>query len=550
MKKQSTIITVIAAFLLLWVSSEAFSTEGYYDKWGVPSWMNPWADPSPVYKYGWAFGTGSAQAGADGQWYDTSLSANAGKSGGDGTAFTSEQQNYWTSISGQLNGFSLSNDIGSWLVGVSASHTQCVIRYSIRQDYSSTGGVDNSDIVELFPNGNERVIKKGTTQGGAYNTLGLPQSTNVTALEGSCSTLLDDERLVYDHVNSIGGASYDPMVSVARNQDDENVYLTFGATAEIDEEDNLTGSNRFDLPWGSPGGNAWNTAASENRAHHADVCYEKRTYNPRLNADGPESPYEWLYDASDDMWVPTDGSGLPGDTPLERARKLIGCHPHWVDDDTAGECEADDYDIWRNKTTGFGSREGVVAVGVFVDAWRLAGYMLGDTFWNSGYVWDSVDGRVEDGAGVAQAGYYEVNNFMRYVFDIDALVVDDADGDGEFDYGDDYVLFSVVDDGLYDKYEEWGGGGDIDTPFGGEFFDGDTIFLYDGSSVTTYFDAEAGIFFGNSISTSFGSTLWSWGSDVYDLDALDIAIAPEPGTLLLLAPALLGFAGVVLKRRK
>jgi len=40
-----------------------------------------------------------------------------------------------------------------------------------------------------------------------------------------------------------------------------------------------------------------------------------------------------------------------------------------------------------------------------------------------------------------------LGEFMRYEMDPEPLVVEDADGDGEFDVGDDYVLFSVVDDG-------------------------------------------------------------------------------------------------------
>ncbi|MFH1550734.1 MAG: PEP-CTERM sorting domain-containing protein, partial [Planctomycetota bacterium] len=347
-------------------------------------------------------------------------------------------------------------------------------------------------------------------------------------------------------------------------------------------------------------------------AHHADVCWESRTYNPIGNSDGPESPYEWLYDASGDMYVPTNGSGSGGDTEEERAFKLIGNHPYWVDDDTGGELDysmPDNYewDIWANQAT-LGQIQGVVNRGLFVESWRLAGMMLGQEFWSSGYVWDATIGAVVDPgssgdvlwnldwydkmpdwtwnsttsqwelpttyvvqgypnpcryiwgwfpneAGTPVAGYDDLNNFMKFVFDIDAVVVEDVDGDGEFDVGDDYVLFSVVDDGLYNKYNNWGTGtGDVSTPFGGQYFDGDTIFLYDGTSVTTFFDAEAGIFFGNAISTTTGygsaATLWAM-FDIYDLDALDIGILPEPSTIFLMIGSASGLAVVAgFMRRK
>ncbi|MFH1549118.1 MAG: PEP-CTERM sorting domain-containing protein [Planctomycetota bacterium] len=146
---------------------------------------------------------------------------------------------------------------------------------------------------------------------------------------------------------------------------------------------------------------------------------------------------------------------------------------------------------------------------------------------------------------------------MKYVFDIDALVIEDVDDDGVFDIGDDYVLFSVVDDGLYSLYQQWGTtiNDDVDAFFGGQYFDGDTIFLYDGTSVTTYFDAASGIFFGSPISTATGfpagQTLWAMGDLVYDLDALDIGILPEPSTIFLMigsASGLAVLAGVMRRR--
>ena len=237
--------------------------------------------------------------------------------------------------------------------------------------------------------------------------------------------------------------------------------------------------------------------------------------------------------------------------------------------------------------------------------------MLGQEFWNSGYAWNPTTGTVVDlgssgdvvtdidwfdrvpvwtwnsttsqwelpttydkyntaimdklhiwdwlpnEAGTPVAGYDALNNFMRYVFDIDALVVEDVDGDGEFDVGDDYVLFSVVDDGLYSQYHPWDTNQyahDIDAFFQGQYFDGDTIFLYDGTSVTTFFDAATGVFFGHSISTAtgYGSAVTLWAMyDIYDLDALDIGILPEPSTIFLMIGSASGLAVVAgIMRRK
>ena len=551
--------------VFLCASSEAISTKGYSGE--APPWMQSFANPRPVYRYDWAFGFGVVELDNNGIWMNTSLTSYVAKSRGDGTAFTeidtiNSSQSYWTALGGQINGFSLSNPIGDWIDAFDSGKS--VIRYSIREELGAS--LDNSDIVQIGDDEVEVLIKHGHPfpDEGVYDTLGMDSDGengpvdvcyDLTALEWNVN--FDDENLWFDHWNAINYSKYyRPIVNVQRNQDDETVYVTWGATADLNELGNLAGTTRADMDW--TGGNY-----AFGQAHHADICYELRTYNPTRNPDGSESPYEWLYDASGDMYVPTDGSGLPTDTELERAFKLIGCHPYWVDDDTSGEIEPDvatkgDGYIWHNQRTDFGYREGVIAEGIFVDAWRLAGELLGNEFWNDDpdYHWDPDDGRVEDENNDAVAGCDALNNFMRYVFDIDALVVEDADDDGEFDNGSDYVLFSVVDDGLYDKYQQWGTtiDDDVDSFFGGEYFDGDTIFLYDGTSIVTFFDAEAGIFFGSAIDTATGYgtgvTLWSM-YDIYDLDALDIGIInPEPPTLLLLAPALLGFAGLVRRRLK
>jgi hypothetical protein len=465
---------------------------------------------------------------------------------------------YWDRVTtaATVNGYSLNNSIGDWLDAIGSGNA--TIRYTIREDYSGGGSVDNNDVVELFDNENEWLVMPGSTPGAAY--LGVGGSENIAGLEWN--TQFDDEHLTYDHPNAINNATYyrgDMMVNMAVNQDDENVYYTMGARGSLGSGNVQTGTTV-----GKVGFSAGNYYSYTRTLHNADVVCEFRTYNPTRNTDGPESPYEWLYDASGDMYVPTNGTGSPTDTEDERAFKLIGNHPYWVDDDqypgdmeTGVKPNGDNY-IWHNqKGLPSNNRYGFVSEVIFVDSWRLAGEMLGLEFWNSGYIWDPYSMAVTDTSYNLISGYDELNIFMRYVFDIDALVVEDADGDGEFDAGDDYVLFSVVDDGLYYKYQEWGTSNDavdVDAFFQGEYFDGDTIFLYDGSSVTTFFDAAAGIFFGNSISTAtgygVGVTLWSM-YDIYDLDALDIGILPEPSTIFLMIGSASGLAVVagIMRRR-
>ncbi|MFH1550419.1 MAG: hypothetical protein ABIH04_07675 [Planctomycetota bacterium] len=542
MTKKLTIITVIAAFAFLWISSEAFP---YTDKWGVPSWMQPFADPQPVYKFDWAFSHGGATADINGKWISTNLTNAVGESRGDGTAYTGEAFCYWTAISDQINGFSVSNDIGDWIAAIGSG--QATIRWSIREDYSG-GGVDNNDVVELYDNATELVVMRGYAASGA--NLGVGSDDDITALEWN--TEFDDENLVFDHRNSINDTYYRSMVWVDRNMDDETVYMTFGAYGNLAPDGSTqTGTERAFRGWA--GGNYYTYTML---AHHADICYETRTYNPIVNADGPQSPYEWLYDASGDMYVPTDTTAhpTPSSDPETRAFELIGNHPYWVNDDTSGECDAGDSSIWHNQVTGIvsaGTAEGVLARGVFVDSWRLAGELLGDEFWTTaGNVWDPADGRVEDGSGNPVANHDELNTFMRYVFDIDALVVEDNGVEGEFDEGD-YVLFSVVDDGLYEMYQEWGVDyAYVSSLFDGEYFDGDTIFLYDGTSVTTFFDAGAGIFFGQTSSAGDGTALWG-GAAYYDIDALDIGILPEPSTIFLMIGSASGLAVVAgIMRRK
>jgi len=558
MTKHLAIITIIAVFSLLWISSEAFPTSGY-PAGGEPSYMDAFGDPYPVYKFDWAFPLGSAQQDINGKWVNTDAATAEGRetvshSLGDGVYYS---EGYWDRANSYaiVTSFSLSNSIGDWLDAIGTG--QATIRYSIREDYSPN--VDNSDIVELFDDATELIVMPGYAASGA--NLGLNQTTDVVGLEWN--TEFDDEHLVFDHANAVVSGQYSgivPITKVKSSQDDENIYYTVGATVQLDGSGNQTGTEVGKFAF--TGGNYH--SGYEFTAHSADIICELRTYVPTRNPDGPESPYEWLYDASGDMYVPTNGSGLPADTENERAFKLIDNHPYWVDDDTPGsEIEqvvvpgGDQY-IWHNQNgcDEFGVPQsgnfqfGFVSETIFVDSWRLAGLMLGDTFWTGTGTWNATTGFVDGDA----LDHSALNNFMRYVFDIDALVVEDADGDGEFDAGDDYVLFSVVDDGLYNKYQQWGTtiNDDVDAFFDGQYFNGDTIFLYDGTSVTTFFDAGADIFFGQASSAGDGTDLWG-GEVYYDIDALDIdfvdSVIPEPSTIILIVGAALTCGAGLLRKK-
>jgi hypothetical protein len=199
----------------------------------------------------------------------------------------------------------------------------------------------------------------------------------------------------------------------------------------------------------------------------------------------------------------------------------------------------------------------------FVTAYRLAECLLyadgSRPFEDLGYVWDAADayfmtgGRVETTGGVGVAGYDAIRNFIRYVMDIDSIVVEDVDGDGVFDAGVDKLLFSLVDDARYGWMQQWGLPGyvaSVPTPFSGRYFDGTTIFLYDGYNVTTFFDPGTSVFFGDVISTT-PATLWAGAYFPYELDGLEIYLVPEPSTIYLMIGSATGLAVVagILRKR-
>ena len=104
MIKHLTIITIVAVCSLLWISSEAFSD------------MDPFANPQPTYEFDWVYGTGTTTQGNNGDWYSAGLNYQIAQSMGDGTAYNNGHSScYWTPISGMVDGFSLTNNIGDWL---------------------------------------------------------------------------------------------------------------------------------------------------------------------------------------------------------------------------------------------------------------------------------------------------------------------------------------------------------------------------------------------------------------------------------------------------
>jgi hypothetical protein len=295
------------------------------------------------------------------------------------------------------------------------------------------------------------------------------------------------------------------------------------------------------------------------------------------------------------MYQPTGTEPVGGwsTDPYDRAAELIGAHPAYRYDDTVAEYDTGDTTLNDNQDNGTISQQ------YFEYAWKIAGLMLGDEFWNDGYVWSNVLGEVatrvystdleqlsgsvfslpsptwnstsnmwdfgiveyywngvlwgvvETYEDVAVSGHDEVNAFLRYIMDIDALTVQDVDGDGVYDEDEDYILFSLVDDGRYTRSMTWGAtrGAAVEWDLDGEFFDGDTVFMYHGGEVTTYFDPGTGVFFGET--TTLEST--TWATVDYELAGFDIyfteTVVPEPATMILVIGAGLALGAGVIRRR-
>ena len=204
------------------------------------------------------------------------------------------------------------------------------------------------------------------------------------------------------------------------------------------------------------------------------------------------------------------------------------------------------------------SIEGAPTRGMFEKAWKIAGTMVGDQFWNVqvggiNLKWNTWNGYVSTSSLAAApeaTGHGVVRDFLRYVFDITAVKVQDYDGDGVFDAGEDLILFSVMDDSAADKSQTYKNQWVCLNAFTGQYFDGDTIFLYNGATVVTYMDKESGIFYGQAISTGT-ATIWGqkWGE--YELTGFDLTYVgvPEPSTMILIAGATLALGAGILRKR-
>jgi hypothetical protein len=206
-------------------------------------------------------------------------------------------------------------------------------------------------------------------------------------------------------------------------------------------------------------------------------------------------------------------------------------------------------DVLTEYIDGFGATQ----YGMFETAYKIAGTMVGDQFWSSGLVWNVYKCYVSTSTASnapEAAGHTTVRDFLRYVFDITALKVQDVDEDGVFDVGQDLILFSVMSDNALNRATTYNDGWDCNATFAGQFFRGNTMFLYNGASIVTYMDPVTGIFYGQHIDTN-NATIWSgkWGD--YELTgfALTDVPIPEPSTTLLVVGAGLALGAGVLRKR-
>ena len=214
-----------------------------------------------------------------------------------------------------------------------------------------------------------------------------------------------------------------------------------------------------------------------------------------------------------------------------------------------------EWDAWG--TTKYGAPD------MFEVAWRLAAFMLrdqkgynpdndgngigdmddillGNLFWNqNGTNFDANGGQVVDGTGTAVPGLTYYNEFMREVFDINALIVQDVGIDGEFNVGEDYIIFSVVDDDTYDLAYEWDSSpvsaSQPSINHAGQYFDGNQVFLYDGTGISLL----------DTIITDPDHI----GTRSDQIDALDISMIPEPGTIMMVIGGALALAGGIIRKR-
>jgi hypothetical protein len=203
----------------------------------------------------------------------------------------------------------------------------------------------------------------------------------------------------------------------------------------------------------------------------------------------------------------------------------------------------------------------VPTYGIFENAWKIAGVMLGDKFWESGLVWNNYKGYVSTSTAstaAEAAGHLAMKNFMLYIFAITAAKVQDMDGDGIFDVGDDKIMFTVAADANNQSTNAnaWSnlGGGTWTAPWklAGQFFPnglGNAIYIYDGDTVTTYMGKDTGLFFGEAQTTS-AATIWAGAYGNYMIGGFDLStFIPEPSTIILLIGSGLALGAGILRRR-
>jgi len=203
-----------------------------------------------------------------------------------------------------------------------------------------------------------------------------------------------------------------------------------------------------------------------------------------------------------------------------------------------------------------------VSFGVFEQAWKIAGTMLGDKFWlpaNGSLVWNNANGYVSTStaAGAAEsAGHLAMKNFMRFIFDITAMKVEDVNGDGKYNSSTDKVLFTLQSDRFYIAgITQWGNVtgwfSDVQV-LRGQFFPGglgDAIYLYQGDSVTTYMDRDSNMFFGLSQNTT-NVSIWGERYGDYNITGFDLTtFIPEPTTMILMIGMGLALGAGILRKR-
>jgi hypothetical protein len=195
--------------------------------------------------------------------------------------------------------------------------------------------------------------------------------------------------------------------------------------------------------------------------------------------------------------------------------------------------------------------------GIFEYAWKIAGTMLGDKFWDSGLVWNNTKGYVATSTASNAAevtGHSAMRNFMRYIFDITAMKVEDVNGNGKFDSGD-TVMFVLASDKYYDGMKQWT---DAETWYSktdvltGQYFAGGlggAIYLYTSTGVVTYMGKSANMFFGQSAATG-NATIWGEKFGSYDITGFDLTTyIPEPSAMMLIIGAGLALGAGVLRKK-